>query len=136
MIEIYEPMTAALGQAQVSVPQAWDNPSAAWDVKSLLTNAKTWVQTAGGMLLMLLGAAALVWGGVKLFKKLTASKQKGQETEWWEIIALIIVGGAMATGGWQLISMIGSGGQETIQDLGTGTVIVGQLLLDGLTGPS
>ena len=37
---------------------------------------------------------------------------------------MILVGGALSTGGWQLISTVGSGGQQTIEDLGGGTVIV------------
>ena len=36
------------------------------------------------------------------------------------IAALIIVGGALAAGGWDLMDLISSGGQKTITDLGTG----------------
>ncbi len=100
-------------------------PDAAWDLTSFLQNAKTQIQLWGGLLLMLLGAVGLVWGGVLLVKKLMASPQTaGQQQGWGTIALLILVGGALGTGGWQLISTIGSGGQQTIEDLGGGTVIV------------
>ncbi|MDO0916568.1 hypothetical protein QQM39_38830 [Streptomyces sp. DT2A-34] len=48
----------------------------------------------------------------------------GQQQGWGTIALLILVGGALGTGGWSLISTVGSGGQQTITDLGGGTVIV------------
>ncbi|MEW1548332.1 hypothetical protein [Streptomyces tsukubensis] len=100
-------------------------PSAAWDLTSFLENAKSQIQLWGGLLLMLLGAAGLVWGGVLLLKKLMANPQSaGNQQGWGTIALLILVGGALGTGGWQLISTIGSGGQQTITDLGGGTVII------------
>ncbi|MDX3020155.1 hypothetical protein [Streptomyces acidiscabies] len=100
-------------------------PSAAWDLTSFLQNAKSQVQLWGGLLLMLFGAAGLVWGGVLLIKKLMANPQSaGQQQGWGTIALLILVGGALGTGGWSLISTVGSGGQQTITDLGGGTVIV------------
>lgn len=114
MTKIYE--VAALAQANL--------PTAAWDLTSFLENAKTQIQLWGGLLLMLLGAVGLVWGGVLLIKKLMANPQQGQQQGWGTIALLILVGGALGTGGWQLVSTIGSGGQQTIEDLGGGTVIV------------
>lgn len=99
-------------------------PSAAWDLKSFLANAKSYTQAVGGALLMLFGVAGLIWGGVLLLKKLMGNQQSGAGHGWGQIILLILVGGALSTGGWQLISTIGSGGQATIEDLGNGTVIV------------
>ncbi|PZT84957.1 MAG: hypothetical protein DI630_36535 [Gordonia sp. (in: high G+C Gram-positive bacteria)] len=115
MTKIYE--VANLAQAQL--------PVAAWDVGSFLENAKTTVQGWGGLLLMLLGAVGLIWGGVLLIKKLMANPQTaGQQQGWGTIALLILVGGALGTGGWQLISTVGSGGQKTVEDLGNGSVIV------------
>lgn len=115
MTETYE--AAALTQASL--------PSAAWDLTSFLENATDQVQMWGGLLLMLLGAVGLIWGGVLLIKKLMANPQTaGQQQGWGTIALLILIGGALGTGGWQLIQTIGSGGQETIEDLGGGTVIV------------
>ncbi|MFE4834438.1 hypothetical protein ACFRAU_07130 [Arthrobacter sp. NPDC056691] len=114
MTKIHE--AAAL--AQVSLP------TAAWDIASFLENAKTQIQLWGGLLLMLLGAVGLVWGGVLLIRKLMANPQSGPQQGWGTIALLILVGGALGTGGWQLMSTIGSGGQQTIEDLGGGTVMV------------
>ncbi|MEY2233666.1 MULTISPECIES: hypothetical protein [Streptomyces] len=114
-------------------------PSAAWDLTSFLTNAKAQVQLWGGSVLMLLGVAGLVWGGVLLIKKLMANPQSaGQQQGWGTIALLIIVGGALGTGGWTLIETIGSGGQQTITDLGGGTVIVRTVdqVSGFLSGPS
>lgn len=124
MTKIYE--AAALAQTNL--------PTAAWDLTSFLENAKTQIQLWGGLLLMLLGAVGLVWGGVLLIKKLMANPQQGQQQGWGTIALLILVGGALGTGGWQLISTIGSGGEQTITDLGGGTVIVGldQLVSSGI----
>ncbi|MFD9867482.1 hypothetical protein ACFXI8_23660 [Streptomyces niveus] len=114
MTKIYE--AAVLTQASL--------PSAAWDLTSFLENAKAQIQLWGGLLLMLLGAVGLVWGGVLAIKKLMANPQSaGQQQGWGTIAMLILVGGALGTGGWSLISTIGSGGQQTITDLGSGTVI-------------
>ncbi|WP_405776259.1 hypothetical protein [Streptomyces sp. NBC_01538] len=100
-------------------------PSAAWDLTSFLENAKSQIQQWGGLLLMLFGAVGMVWGGVLAIKKLMANPQSAGHQQGWVMIALLIlVGGALTTGGWSLISMVGSGGQQTITDLGGGTVIV------------
>ncbi len=98
-------------------------PTAAWDLTSFLENAKGQIQAWGGALLMLLGAAGLIWGAVLLLKKLM-SPQNSQQSGWGTIAMLILVGGALGTGGWNLISAVGSGGQTTIEELGGGTVIV------------
>lgn len=118
MNRICESAALTLTQAQVSLPDA------AWDVKSFLENARTYIQTVGGLLLMTLGAAGLIWGGVLLVKKLMGGQQHGQGHGWGQIILLILVGGALGTGGWTLISAVGSGGQTTIEDLGGGTIVV------------
>jgi hypothetical protein len=75
-------------------------PTAAWDLTSFLENAKSQIQLWGGLLLMLLGAVGLVWGGVLLIKKLMATPQSaGQQQGWGTIALLILVGGALGTGG-------------------------------------
>ncbi|MFF3697296.1 hypothetical protein [Streptomyces sp. NPDC002221] len=129
MPKIYE--AAVLTQASL--------PSAAWDLTSFLQNTKTQIQLWGGLLLMLIGAAGLVWGGVLLIRKLMANPQSGgQQQSWGTIALLILVGGALGSGGWSLISTIGSGGQKTITDLGGGTVIVqpASQVSGFLSGPS
>lgn len=125
MNRICESAILTLTRAQASLPDA------AWDVKSFLENAKTYIQTVGGLLLMTLGAAGLIWGGVRLIQKLMGGQQHGQGDGWGRIVALILIGGALGTGGWTLISAVGSGGQTTIEDLGGGTIIVAPGPLEG-----
>lgn len=104
-------------------------PTAAWDVGSFLTNATSTVQGWGGSLLILMGCIGLIWAGVLLILKLTASPQKEQQQAGWGKIALLIlIGGGLFGGGFQLVQMIGSGGQQTITDLGNGSIIVQQVL--------
>lgn len=93
--------------------------AAQWDITSFFKNAASYVKIAGGALLTLMGVVAVVWGGVKLVKKLMGG-QGAQQESWFMIAALIIVGGALAAGGWNLMDLISSGGQKTITDLGTG----------------
>lgn len=114
MAKIYELACSAVVQL----------PTAAWDLKSFLENAKSYVQTVGGVLLMLLGAAGLVWGGVLLIKKLMGNQQQSHQHGWGQIVMLILIGGALGTGGWRFMSTVGSGGQTTIEELGGGTIIV------------
>ncbi|WP_394941121.1 hypothetical protein [Psychromicrobium sp. YIM B11713] len=123
MNRIYETATMALVHIESTLP---GSVTAAWDIKNLLTNSKTWAQTVGGLLLMLLGVVGLIWGGVLLIKKLMGNQQSGQGHGWGQILLLIIVGGALGTGGWTLISSVGSGGQTTIEDLGNGGTIIVQ----------
>lgn len=99
-------------------------PTAAWDLTSFLENARSQLQLWGGLLLMLLGVVGLVWAGVLGTKKLLADPQTaGQQKSWGTIAVLVLVGGALGTGGWSFMSTVGSGGQQTIEDLGGGTVI-------------
>lgn len=95
----------------------------AWDLLSFLQNAKSYVQEIGGGALMLCGTGGLVWGGIKGIQKLMSPANHGQQTHWGTIIALVLVGGAIATGGWTLISKVGSGGQTTITQLGGGAIV-------------
>ncbi|MEU3016588.1 hypothetical protein ABZ635_04225 [Nocardiopsis sp. NPDC007018] len=98
-------------------------PSASWDLLSFLQSATSYVQGAGGALLVLMGTAGVVWGGVLLIKKLMASQQ--DQTSWVKIIALILIGGALMVGGFNLISSIAAGGKTTIEDLGGGMIVLG-----------
>lgn len=111
-------------QALETAPDAAPNtalPTAAWDLVSFLENAGEYVKTGGGALLVLMGLAALVWGGILVIKKLMSGQQN--QDNWLKIIGLMIVGGAIAVGGFSLIFTIGSGGKKTIEDLGGGTFL-------------
>ncbi|MEO3931454.1 hypothetical protein WMO79_01385 [Micrococcaceae bacterium Sec7.4] len=106
-------------------------PTAAWDIVSFLTNAMSYLKTAGGALLILMGVASLVWGGVMLVMKLVGGAQSQNPTSWVKIIMMIIIGGAIAVGGFGLVFTIGSGGKKTIDDLGGATFLWDSLPLFG-----
>lgn len=102
---------------------------AAWDVIQFLENATEYIKNGGGLLLILLGAVGLIWGGVLLIKKLMASPQSaGQQAGWGTIVLLMIFGGALLTGGFSLVQMIGEGGETTITELGGGTLLLQSFL--------
>lgn len=111
----------AAQNADSGTPTIETLPTAAWDLVSFLENAGEYVKIAGGALLILMGVAALVWGGVLLLKKLMSGMQN--QDSWLKIIGLMIIGGAIAVGGFSLIFTIGSGGKKTIEDLGGGTFL-------------
>lgn len=107
-------------------------PTAAWDIGTFLENATTTIQGWGASLLILLGCVGIIWGGVLLILKLTASPQKEQQQAGWGKIALLIlIGGGLFTGGFELMSTVSSGGEKTIKDLGTGTVVVQEWIAPG-----
>ena len=98
------------------------NPLGAWDAISFLENAKTYLTNGGGALLFLLGVAIVVWAGVLIAKKFFGSGQNQQES-WGKIVLMLIIGGALSTGGITLILKIAQGGEQTITDLGGGFII-------------
>jgi hypothetical protein len=104
-------------------------PTAAWDLASFLTNAMSYIKIIGGSALMLAGVAALVWGGIKITMKLMSGQQN--QDSWMKMIFMIIIGGALAVGGFSLVFTIGSGGQKTIEDLGGATYLWDSLPLFG-----
>lgn len=104
-------------------------PSAAWDVVSFLNNAGDYAKQVGQPLLILMGIAVLIWGFVKLAMKVMASPQSaGQQSSWGMIGVMILVGGAMMIGGFRLAETVGSGGQDTITDMGGGVILLAQLM--------
>lgn len=100
-----------------------DNPLVAdWDLKSFLVNATTYIKFIGGLVIVLLGTAAVVWGAYKFFGKLFGG-QSAAQTSWVTVALLIIIGGAAMAGGGALVFGIAEGGKTTIEDLGGGTIL-------------
>jgi len=65
---------------------------------------------------------------VKLIQRLlTPKKGDGPPVNAWHIALLILFGGALATGGYQLMDAVGSGGEQTVLELGGGLVMMGLL---------
>lgn len=126
--ERYDIMNEAIIQGLVGADVLSDVlPTANWDLETLLKNAGSYAKNVGGALLILMGIVGLVWGGTLTIKKLMSSQQ--DNTSWGKIILLLIIGGALAVGGFNLVFMVGSGGEKTIKDLGKGGVI----LLDSIS---
>lgn len=93
----------------------------AWDLTNFLKNGASSVR--GWLQLALVGIGVVLVGimGFHLARKLLASPQSAQQTmSWAKIIAGIMVGGALMTSGFTLLSDVASGGQKTITDLGNG----------------
>lgn len=100
-----------------------DNPLVAdWDLKSFIVNATTYIKFIGGLLVAMMGTAAVVWGAYKFFAKLFGG-QSAAQTSWFTVALLIIVGGAAMTGGGSLVFGIAEGGKTTIEDLGGGMIL-------------
>ena len=93
-----------------------------WDLKSFLVNATTYIKFIGGLVIVLLGTAAVVWGAYKFFSKLFGG-QSAAQTSWVTVALLIIIGGAAMAGGGSLVFGIAEGGKTTIEDLGGGTIL-------------
>lgn len=100
-----------------------DNPLVAdWDLKSFIVNATTYIKFIGGLMIALMGTAAVVWGAYKFFAKLFGG-QSAAQTSWFTVALLIIVGGAAMAGGGSLAFGIAEGGKTTIEDLGGGMIL-------------
>lgn len=95
--------------------------TASWDLLSFLENVGSYMKEAGGLLLIIMGVGALVWAGVRVVQKLWGEGHQAQQISWLKIILLVIVGGALCTGGWTFMYDIGQGGETTIEELGTGS---------------
>lgn len=104
-------------------------PSAAWDVVSFLENAGDYLKQIGQPLLIIMGIALLIWGFVKAAMKLLGNPQSSQQHgSWGLIVVMIIVGGALMIGGFNLAETVGSGGKDTIIDMGGGSIFLGSVL--------
>ena len=93
-----------------------------WDLKSFLVNATIYIKFIGGLVIVLLGTAAVVWGAYKFFAKLFGG-QSAAQTSWVTVALLIIIGGAAMAGGGSLVFGIAEGGKTTIEELGGGTIL-------------
>lgn len=92
--------------------------SAAWDLGTFLQNAKKAIETWGGYFLMLLGVVAVIYSVYQAVKGLM-NPQRAQ-TNWLQVAAAFILGGALTIGGYKWVGDIAQGGKKTIDDLGGG----------------
>lgn len=98
-------------------------PGAAWDLVSFLNNAQAYLMVAGGALITLIGLVLVVWSVVYIAKKFLGGNN-GQQDSWIKIVVMLLIGGALMTGGIVLITSIAAGGKATIDDLGSGLILL------------
>lgn len=99
----------------------------AWDLGSFLQNATSTLKTWGGYLIILIGVVMVVWSVVMIARGLISHGKT--QVSWPVTIILLILGGAFMVGGFSFVSNIASGGKQTIEDLGNGTILMLSTLL-------
>lgn len=117
-------MNTLTTNALIAVNSAMASP-AAWDLVSALRNAGKYVGKIGSAAVVMLGFILILVGAWKLAMKLI-NGEKAREN-WGIIVALIVIGGAFAYGGWKMFTGVASGGKKTIEDLGSGAIDLGAL---------
>lgn len=91
--------------------------SASWSIDSFLTNSKTAVVKYGGMFLLVLGAAILIYGGYKLFRAVTG-RTGSTGPEWGKVILSIVIGGVLFISGTHIMEDVGHAGDTLVNQLG------------------
>lgn len=98
-----------------------------WSLKSFFENLIKAVQTYGGYILMVIGAAALIWSIVQAFRKYVFQSQEVRVGP-VALIAGAVFGAAFMLGGWGLANSIGQGLKETANEFGgNGTILLEHL---------
>lgn len=88
-----------------------------WSLESFFKNVLSAVQKYGGYVLMIVGAAALIWSIVQAFRKYVFQSQEVRVGP-VALIAGAIFGAAFMIGGWNLANTIGQGLKETSGEFG------------------
>ena len=88
-----------------------------WSLESFFKNVLTAVQKYGGYILMIVGAAALIWSIVQAFRKYVFQSQEVR-TGPVALIAGAVFGAAFMIGGWNLANTIGQGLKKTADEFG------------------
>ena len=91
--------------------------SSGWSLDSFFKNVLSAVQKYGGYVLMIVGAAALIWSIVQAFRKYIFQSQEVR-TGAVALIAGAVFGAAFMIGGWELANTIGQGLKETADEFG------------------
>lgn len=88
-----------------------------WSLDSFFQNVLTAVQKYGGYILMIIGAAALIWSIVQAFRKYVFQSQEVRVGA-VALIAGAVFGAAFMIGGWNLANTIGQGLKKTADEFG------------------
>ena len=88
-----------------------------WSLDSFFQNVLGAVQKYGGYILMIVGAAALIWSIVQAFRKYIFQSQEVRVGA-VALIAGAVFGAAFMIGGWNLANTIGEGLKKTADEFG------------------
>ena len=88
-----------------------------WSLESFFENVLTAIQKYGGYILMIVGAAALIWSIVQAFRKYVFQSQEVRVGA-VALIAGAVFGAAFMIGGWNLANTIGQGLKKTADEFG------------------
>lgn len=99
-----------------------------WDLGNFLQNATDTIKTWGGYVVILIGVVMIIVSVYQIAKGLIGHGKQGQPTNWFIVIGLLVVGGALSIGGFTWVSNIAQGGQKTIEDLGKGSTVLLNIL--------
>ena len=88
-----------------------------WDLTSFLDNAQSQVQTWGGAFLTLIGIVGVIWAAFQIISGLMSHGKK--QVSYGTNAILLLVSGALAASGLNLVMDIAKGGQKTIEELGS-----------------
>lgn len=88
-----------------------------WDLTSFLQNATTQVREWGGAFLILVGIVGVIWASFQIISGLMSHGKK--QVSYGTNAILLLVSGALAVTGIDLVMDIAAGGQKTIEDLGS-----------------
>lgn len=86
-----------------------------WDLGTFLENATDSIQGWGGLFLILIGVVMIIVAGYKIATGLMSDRA---QVSWVKVVVLLIAGGVLAFGGYQIISDMASLGKNTIEQLG------------------
>lgn len=96
--------------------------TADWSIESLLENGQKVGEGIGGGILTLMGLVGIVMSVIFFVSKLLSEQSR---RGWGTIIVLFIAGGLCLTGGIYLFMEMASGFQTSIEQLGTGAILLG-----------
>lgn len=88
-----------------------------WDLSSFLENATEQVRDWGGAFLILVGIVGVIWASFQIISGLMSHGKK--QVSYGTNAVLLLVSGALAVTGIDLVMDIAAGGQKTIEDLGS-----------------
>lgn len=111
-------MNSAIAMPLLGVLAANDGGATAWSITSLLKNGAEMLRGWGSYIIIILGIVALIAAAYMIVTGLISHGKK--QTSWPVAIILLILGGVLFAGGWNMwVGQISATGQSTIQDLAT-----------------